>query len=328
MHAEGGARAIGSVSIRRPDDTSGDFTFKAGSVVATEDGRAYVTLQDITFTTGVLALDVPVQSVADGWDWNVRGERTAASGVTMPPLVDLVVRSNTDPAYADPRLIAYGGDMTGGRGPALDAVANDRGVLRGGVESDDSLSYRARTLPDTVSPAAILRLLHNLLDPTPVAWRLVETFEANYQEFYDAPSLNVGTPSYQAVPPTSAQFNTNTFELDDPRDPDLTFRNRTMDDPEYRAAFVVVLQRVTLRDTGFMLDDTGMTPADFHPAAGHPWRQTPALDLDSTMPTDVVFGCCYDGVDVDEQALTSALWTSLKAIRAGGVAAVIDYVRP
>lgn len=331
LHAQGGARSTGIVTVTRTItvDTI-DFVLQAGSTVSTSDGRVYRTLRDATYSGADTSHDVAIEAVADGWEYDVRGTLEATNGDTLPGLIDRVVFARTLPAFADTTLTAANAaDVAGGRAPMLDLVAADRGVTRAPNETDESLGFRARTLPDTVSPGAVLRLLHALLDPYGIPFALVETFQHSYQECWDAPSLNPGTPTYQATPPTNPNFDTNTFVYDDPRDPDLTFRNRWMDLREFRACFIVVIdRRFTLRDLGFAYDDPGILPTDFHPTIGRPSRQTPAYDVTSSMPPEVIYGPAYDGFDIDQRALIAALWNSLQQIRAAGVAAIIEYVRP
>lgn len=331
LHATGGARSTGIVTVLRSItvDTI-DFVLVAGSTVGTEDGRVYRTLADVSYTGSDTAHDVAVAAVADGWEYDVRGALTAADGEALPGLIDRIVFARTVPPFADTTLTASNvNDVTGGRAPMLDLVAADRGVARAPGETDESLGFRARTLPDTVSPGAVLRLLHALLDPYGIPFALVETFQHSYQECWDAPSPNPGTPTYQATPPTNPNFDDTTFVYDDPRAPDLTFRNRWMDEREFRACFIVVIDRgFTLRDLGFAYDDPGTQPLDFHPAAGRPFRQTPAYGTTPSMPAELIYPPAYDGFDIDQRALIASLWNSLQQIRAGGVAAIIEYVRP
>lgn len=342
LWAEGGSRARCTVRFSRPDASTGDAVIKAGTIVADSQGRQFALLYDLDMRAGadplvdgpLITVTGPVEAVATGWQWNVRGPWTTLAGESMPGEIDRIDTLITEPPWADSRFtVEQLDDATGGAGAMLDMLAEDKLLMRGQGEGDESLSYRVRNLPDTVSPGAVLRLLHAMLDPLQLPWDLLETFEHRYQECYDAPSPNPGTPSYQFVPPLSSLFNADTFTYDDPREPDIHHRNRTMDEREYRGAFVVVVRRdLTIQDTGFAYDDPAAGHADLHPeggpAVGKPWRATPAYDLTSAMSPDAVFGCCYDGWDITRGAAYAAVNQQLQQVRAGGVAAVVDCVRP
>lgn len=328
IHASGGARAGGTVTLVRPAD-SGMFTVLAGSVVSSSSsGRRYLVTQDVEWASPDLTVDVTVQAVASGWEYDARGQRTTAAGEVLPGLVDTVVSLITDPAYADPEVtVTQSADIVGGAFPALDLVAEDRGLGRGAAEGDASLALRTRTLPDTVSPGAVRRLVAGLLAPAGLPYDLVETWEHRYQECYDAPSPNAGTPSYLSPFPSNPLYSSDTYVYDDPRPPSTLFRNRTMDEVEYRATYVLVLDRdVTLQDVGLAYDDPGVSSGDFHPSTG-PQRGTSAYDLTSAMDPQFVFGCCYDGYDAEERALVAAVAQKMQAITAAGATAVVDYKR-
>lgn len=65
--------------------------------------------------------------------------------------------------------------ILGGRSDALGAIATDRGVGRVAGETDDQLADRLLYLEDTISPAAIERIVGAILDPLEISWCLKET---------------------------------------------------------------------------------------------------------------------------------------------------------
>lgn len=336
IFATGGTLAQAPVAFSRPSSSAGAVTVRAGTVVSTSKGdRRFVLFNDVVFgALDVGPLDAVVTAVATGWEWNVPGPVTRSSGEVLEGEIDAIVRPRYDPPYGDPTIyVAQTGDVIVlGSAPMLDGLADDRGLRRDAGESDASLSLRVRTLPDTVSPGAIRRMLSALLDPLNLPWDFIETFEHRYQECYDAPSLNAGTPTYQATPPTSPDFDTNLFCYDDPRNID-PFRNRWMDMNEYRGAFIVVLhQDITLHDVGMAYDDPGMSWSVFHPVGGpsttHPWRATPAYDAPSDPTYPLVYAPCFDGFDLMRSAVYAAVANHLEQIRAGGVTAVVETYQP
>lgn len=337
IFASGGVNATLVAELHRPTNAAGAVTVKRGTVVQTgQGGRRFSLQQDVVF--GALDLGpFPAfcTAVAPGYEWNVLGQTTTPSGIVLAGEVDTVAELRENPDYGDPtiRVRQINFVTIEGADPMLDGLAESRGMVRAPGETDDSLSLRIRTLPDTISPNAVLRLLRSLLEPKGLPFDFIEVFEHRYQECWDAPSTNVGTPTYQAVPPSNPAFEDNVFAYDDERWDDR-FADRWLDTLEYRGAFIVVLSRsLTLRDTGFAYDDPGTGPGDFHPAGGplvgFPWRQTPAYDApNDTLAYPNVYPPAYDGFDIDRGALYAAVYLQLQEVKAGGIAAIVETLRP
>lgn len=95
--------------------------------------------------------------------------------------------------------------ISGGVGGALDAGGADRGEGRLDGESDDDYRDRLRGLADTVSPAAIARILDCTLTPCGIRWRMAETrsVEGLLGFVLDLHPLDYGDVNYQAQPPGS-----------------------------------------------------------------------------------------------------------------------------
>lgn len=335
LFAEGGAYATATVTFYRP--TPGPiFTLQAGTLVTTgrHDRRFYLE-EDVEFAEATVEADATVIAVAYGFEWNVTGPRTAANGETLPGEIDTIVDLDTDPPYADPRMqVRQLTDGVGGRCAHLDGLGDERGIHRGDGEGDDPYRYRIRELPDTVSPGAIRRLTGAILDPKGLSWDFIETWEVGYQTCWDAPSPNPGTPSYRGtVAPLNPDYDHLTFVFDDPRDPD-PFRNRWLDEAEARGAFLIIVdQSESVHDLGLAYDDPGTEPGDFRPPGGPtvalPWRGTPAYDgRGGSLAFPNQYPAAYDGFDIERTACFAALFFQLQLVKAAGVAAVMDYIRP
>jgi len=335
LFAEGGALGIAQVAFSRPTFAAGAFTLKAESLVKTSvGGRRYRLLNDIAFgATDLGPISASVVAIAFGYEWNTVGKLTRSSGEVIEGEIDTIDTLVTDPPFADSTLSVeqLAGTAWVGRAACLDAVGDERGISRQPGEDDDSYRLRLRQLPDTVSPGAVIRLCNHILGPLGLPFEHIETWQIDYQTCYDAPSPNPGTPSYDGgVPPANPAYHDNTCVYDDPRDPS-PFRNRYLDELEDRGAFIVVVRRdLTVYDVGMAYDDPGMNPSNFHPPGGPRvglgWRGTPVYDAPAGNPN--VFAACYDGWDLMRDARYSSLYMSLQQIRAIGVAAIMDCIRP
>jgi hypothetical protein len=339
LYAAGGARATGLVEFYRPTDAAGEGTVLAGTVVTTSKGdRRFTTTQDAVFgPTDLGPVAVPVLSIAEGWEYNVPGQGISKGGEVLPGDIDtvLIARQSTpteSPAFWDAsvkvrNIVA----TTGGRPPMLDGLGADRGVVRQPGESDTDYRYRVRTLPDTVSPAAIRRFLTTLFARYGLTFDLVETWEKDYQTCWDYPSSNAGTPTYYGGPlpawlaPWEEVF---VYDWPDPADPgSVPISNRWLDSVEMRAAFIVgVPLLAALEDVGMAYDDTAVTPADRTTVQGSVTgrRAVSAYDVPATL--DSAFGPQggYDGFDLPRQAFYRALYLGLQAIKAAGVTAAVE----
>lgn len=327
IFSAGGQRARVPVAFSRPTAAAGAVTVKAGTrVLATDGNRRFFLIEDVVFG----ALDVgPLvglcEAEAVGYEYNVPGLVVTSSGIYLPGEIDAIDFFVQDPAYGDASITVYQSAYPTqlGRSADLDGLADNRGLYRTPNETDDSLRLRIRSLPDVVSPDAIVRSCNRILGPLGLPYDLIEVFEHRYQECYDAPSPNVGTPTYQAVAPLNPDYNNTTFVYDDPRSPD-PWRNRYLDEVEYRGAFFVVVRNdITLLDVGLAYDDPGMFATDFKNPVTGKQRGTPAFD--STLSDDpaLVYTAAYDGFDTVRGAAYAALWQELQNIKPIGVAALI-----
>ena len=338
LFAEGGARATVPLEFSRPTADAGAVTVKAGTRVTTASGnRQFITTEDAVFE----ALDLgPIvangMATAQGYEWNVTGKViTPISAIVLEGDIATVQSMTMDPPAGDFTIVVENLlDATGGRPACLDGLGDNRGLRRATGEQDPQYRLRLRSLPDTVSPAAMIRAAERTLAGArkTLDHAFCETFEHAYQEVYDAPSPNAGTPSYDGgVPPLNVKYNGNTFVYDDPRlvtTVDDFCRNRTMDEAELRGAFIVVVpNNVTLVDVGMAYDDPGTVPGDFLDSGTGARRGTPAYDITNDDNVLIMTGA-YDGFDLERGALYAGLFAELQRIKPAGVAAIIETIRP
>lgn len=351
IFAEGGSFATTTVEFYRGTSTAGAVIIKAGSTVSTSSGaRDFITTQDAVF--GALALGpiaVDVVAIAPGWEWNVTGQRITARGEVIPGEIDVpkrLLQADPNPPHNATFLDATIQvrqilDASGGAAPMLDGLGADRNLPRQPGETDSAYRYRIRQLPDVVSPDAINRQVHAILDPIHETFDYIETWQANYQMCWDCPSPNIGTPTYQNPMPTNPGFGPNPYSLNNlfvydeytmtgpflrpPYDPLRVppFYNRWLDSLENRGAFIIVVKPTpSMHDLGMVYDDPGTSPPDFVDPIGR--RAYSAYDIPITF--DPVLGAqsAYDGGDLQLDGVRSAIFQMLQKIKAGGVAAVME----
>lgn len=349
IFATGGSLATATVEFTRPTNAGGQFTIKVGSVVTcSKSGRDFYTSTDAVFGASDLGPIVAnVVAVAPGYEWNVPGKKFAANGEVLAGEIDTIkslIQYGPDPALVVPYppgvrgfydatvSVAQVADATGGADPMLDGLGADRGLPRQVGEGDPAYRFRLRQLPDVVSPDAIERAVHGLLDPVGATFDFIETWDINYQSCWDCPSPNAGTPSFQDPLPDSPNFAltalavNNLFVYDDPRPAYDTgravpFYNRWLDDIEFRGAFIITVPTLAaMEDCGLAYDDTATVVADFDTGIGY--RSYGAWDIPSTFSVGHAGG--FDGFDLGVQAVYSGLFNLLQSIKAAGVAAIVE----
>ncbi len=323
LYAGGPAFATVEVIFYRENTNAGAVTVKSGTlVVASASGRAFELLADVAFGSGDLQVTGTVQAIAPGYEYNVPGQRTTAGAETLPGEIDTVETMLQDPSYGDASVkVRQEADAVGGEPDWLAGHGDNVGLVQGDGESADAFRLRMRSLPDTVTPAAMRRRSAAILGSVP--WEFIETFKVEYVTCWDAPSPNEGTPSYQATPPTSPRYDSNLFVWDDPRDP-APYRGRWLSQDDYWGAFIVAVDGdTTVHDYGFALDDPGTTHGDFVGIATGKPRGTPAFDVPA--PSGVFSAGVLDGPDIGWNALVATLYSSLQEAKAAGITAVVDY---
>jgi hypothetical protein len=330
MFAAGGSFATGTVEFTRPDASHGAVTLRAGSVVTTsQGGRDFITTQDVAFgSTDVGPIAGPVQAVAPGWQWNVPGEIITARGEVLLGAIDTVkALVQIDPAvtpptptFIDPTIaVAQLVATAGGADPMLDGLGADRGVIRRNGETDPAYALRMRTLPDTVSPGAMLRAAQAFLAPYGATWFYVEQNDAAYQTCWNAPDSTAAGSDYSGT----------TFAYNDTR-PVPPFRDRWLDSIDFRGAFLIVIEQLpTLSDRGGAYNDTAETVEQHETILGTVVgrRAVCAFNIPASA-NGAIYAAAYNGQDTAAHGVYSALWELLQQIKAAGISAQVVVITP
>lgn len=310
------ALSNGYVQFTRANNSVGDTTIRAGTIVSTSNGnRKYITLTDVAFTGAALGpLSVQIAAVLPGWEFNVPGLATAADGEALPGEVDTVAHIDAflSPSgerflNSPPFAVTNALPICGGRPPMLDGLGLDRGIIRSDGETDDLYKNRIRQLPDTVSPFNLRRAINAAFAlygySIGAGIDLIETWNPAYQTAFD-------------VTGTIPLVNTNLFCYDDPRDPSLLFFNRWYGEEDFRGAFIVVVPNIgAIADCGMAFDDTATGPTAISPDTGGV-RAISAYDVPSTLS---IHQGGYDGFDLVKVGVYKGLYDLLDRIKAGGV---------
>lgn len=316
--AKGGIKATGTIQVSRggPNSDGIAVTIKAGTIVTTSRaGRDFKILEDVTFLSSDLGpFTVDIEAIAEGYEWNVIGEVIAADGTVLSGEIDTIKDLVEDPQLGDltfqiRQIVA----TSGGRDAAIDQLGGDRGIPRNSNETDDNYRARVSLLPDTISIDAIARLAKQTMEPLKSSFVIIETWDIAYQTCYDAPPNQiVGSP-----------YNPSLFMYDDP-DPDFTpYRNRWLDETDYRGGFIVVVENTQpIADSSMVYDDAAMNANDLHSGITGGNRALGAFDV----PVDTAFGYqlgCYDGYDAPKWAAYQSLYDSMQSIKPAGNSAAI-----
>lgn len=304
-YASGGSFSTGIVELFRTSTVSPACTVLAGTIVQARGGKLFRTIQDAVFGAndqGPYA--VGVRSVFEEWQANTEGQ-TVTHGVTVPGEIDTIRTLIQDPLYADPTIMVRQlAPTSGGKSPMLDLLARGNNLSRNSGESDDSLSYRIRNLPDNLTPGAIERMLRTILGPAGARWEYVEPIELDFQTVYDAPE------------------DSNVFTYDDPRPRYFPAVNWYADDREQWATFYAVVGKIQpMADYGGAYDDPAVAALGLISPVTRGRRAIPSYDLpdSSTFGTMDDLGLAYDGRDVGQDGLLNSLYDQMQSLRAAGI---------
>jgi hypothetical protein len=306
-YASGGSFATGIVEFYRTSTVSPACTVLAGTIVQARGGKLFRTIQDAVFGAndqGPYA--VGVRSVFQEWQANTDGQ-TLTNGVLIPGEIDTIRTLIQDPLYADPTIMVRQIDPTvGGRAPMLDLLARGNNLRRNSGESDESLSYRTRNLPDNLTPGAMERMLRTLLGSTGARWEYVEPFELDFQTSYDAPE------------------GSSVFTYDDPRPRYFPAINWYADDREQWATFYAVVGKIQpMADFGGSYDETIVTLDELRSPITGGKRAVPAFDAPDpgTYGEGLDLGMAYDARDTEQDALLNSVYDQMQSLRAAGIVA-------
>ena len=186
LTAPSGELSIGAIQIERASTSTGVFTVKAGSSVVATSGRIYFTSEDVTFGSGDLSVSVPVVSSVAAYWLNT----AVVAGVTTVPITTTwtVGALTQDPPFSDTTIeVEADGSTDNGVSPFLELLGNDRGLTQYVGESDEAFRLRCRTLPDTITPGAIQRMLARIFTAPTQAYEYHDVWAADFQTAYDMP---------------------------------------------------------------------------------------------------------------------------------------------
>lgn len=311
LTSRGGVLATVPCTFYRETSAAGAGKMLAGTMVrASRGGQTYRLLADVSFGAFDLEASGTAQALGFGYEWNIKGPFVDPQGVSWPGELDTIDLPIQSPVFWDPSiLVRNDADADGlGRPPTLDVIGGERGLPRQPGEADQSYRSRIRTLPDTVSPAAIRRQLANYFRRFPgLFWNHVETWRHEYQECFDAPDQ---------PPEPGENFDANLFCFDDPR-PRSPIRNRLLGENDHLGAFIVeVATPPAIQEFGFAFDDPAVTESDLITSVGI--RSWPAFDVPDQITAPSLCPS-LDGVDVGLDELLTGLFDLLDEIKAGGV---------
>lgn len=312
-YAQFGSFSEGVVEFYRTA-AHGAVIVKTGTIVQADGGRFFRTLNDASF--GALDLgpvSANVRSIFQLYQNNVTGTVVTDSGITLPGEIDTIRILVEDPPFGDPSIkVRQISNISGGRSPALELLAIDRGVSLQPGESALSLAYRLRHLPENISPNAIRAALTTLLEPYKATFEFVEPFDLDFETAYD-----MGEGS-------------NVFTYDDPRSVMFPAINWVSDERELWGTFYVNISQIEpIEDYGGCYDDPATTADQLISPNSGGRRAIPAYDLpdSSTFGAGADLGLAFDGRDVVQDALLDSVWELLTNLRAAGIVAGLQQKR-
>lgn len=311
----GGVAATVPVTFFRASIAAGAVTMLAGTIVrASRGGQTYRTLTDAAFAPTDLETTTTAIAMGLGYEYNIQGPFVDPAGRIWPGELDTIDLPLQSPIFGDPSVQVRNDAPAAGLGrPAtLDALGGERNLRRQPAETDVHYRARIRTLPDTITPAAIKRQVTNYFRRFPsLEWHIIETWTHEYQECYDAPEVPPGT---------FENYDNTLFVYDDPRPPS-PIANRYLGEQDYLGAFIVeVAQPAALTDYSFAYDDPSAdvvgTPVSVATRALSAYDVPDALIPPALAPS-------YDGIDGGLNALFEGLFALLDSVKPVGVFVVI-----
>lgn len=317
LTSAGGVLATVEATFYRPSFVAGAGVMLAGTLVrASRGGQVFRTVVDAAFGPTDLEVVALAIAVGYGYEWNIQGPFVDPDGATWPGELDTIDLPLQNPVFWDTTIQVRNDNAADGLGrpQTLDILGAERALGRLPSEDDTNYSIRIRQLPDTVSPAAIRRQLTNFFRRFPgITWSLIETWQHEYQECYDAPDLG----------PTAVEnFDKDLFCYDDPRAA-TPIRNRYLGNADYMGAFIVeVSNPPAILDYGIAYDDPAAD--DVGPPSSLATRALPAFDVAEPLAPPAL-APAYDGVDFGIDRLFSELFNLLDEIKAAGVFVVIHF---
>lgn len=307
----GPALATTTLTWKRANVAAGAFTIKAGTLVRNKAGAVFRQTADLPFGGGDLGpLTAPAVAVGYGEEWNLLGRYTSPRGEILPGEIDTIDMLLLDPPFVERSLTVENiSDITNGQLGILHVhgIDVDLPPVRG--ETDASYQGRILDIAKAVDPLDVRHRLRQFFEAICYAesdWYIVETFAHAFTSFYDAP---------EAVYPLYPDYNPTLGVYDDPR-PTSPIRGRWLDMANAEGAGILEFRDLpAVEETGMVFDDPALTQAELATTLGT--RATSAFDL-----TDDVVTCrhsCYDGFDLEREAILKKLSDLLESITLHGV---------
>jgi hypothetical protein len=184
LTAPSGVVSTATVRLTRSSTATGAFTVKAGSIIVGTLGRLFVVAEDTAFGGGT-TVDVQVVSTVQSYFLNT----DAPAPTTVPMDTTWAIGALVlDPAYADTTIqVSAVDEAHDGTTPFLELLGSDRGLTQYPGESDEAFRLRCRTLPDTVTPGAIERMLARVFTSPTQAYEYHDLWAVDFQTAYDMP---------------------------------------------------------------------------------------------------------------------------------------------
>lgn len=299
-YATGGTFATGVVEFVRTETTQGAVTIAAGTLVrASQSGKDFVTQADVNFGVSDLGpFAVAIQSIAKGYEYNVPGQVVTAAQEVIEGEIDTIqtyaIGSTFDPTMQVVQLLP----TSGGTDASLDALGRDIDIRRVDAETDTVYRHRIKTLPDTVSPAAIRRGITPILAAHGASAIVREVGTSLFEGFF----FDAGSSADVSQNPA----NNYAFDMDPTMRPADLFKC-LLSPSEFRGFFLVDVPRLGLGEFGFAFDGSS--------SDGFPLRN--AFDCASS---DAIAGRnAFDGYPVGEASYYQSIYDIIDAKRAGGV---------
>lgn len=309
-YARGPSLAEGTVEFYRTA-TGAAFTVSAGTIVTASGGRFFRTIEPGVFGGSDLGpVAVRVRAVFQDYQHNVLGQTVTSSSHTINGEIDSILVLIEDPPLAETNLrVRQITDLSGGRSAQLDLLARQEGLQRRNQETDESLAYRTRNLPDNITPAAIERQVQTLIEPYGIRYEFIESWDPSFQSAYD---MQEGEPY------------SNVFTYDDKRERYFRAINWYADDVEQWGTFYVNIGKCEpIADYGGMYDDEAANSGHLYSPTSHGSRAASAYDLPdmSTVGDGTTLGLGYDCRDVAHDALMDSIAEMMQTHRAAGITA-------
>ena len=331
LSATDGAYGIGQVKVTRSGNLEA-LTLRSGSMfTCSASGRMFVLTTDLSYAVDSLTSTPEygtIRSLVQSYDQNVSGRAITAAGEIIQGEIDTIsvafVATATGDQYAAGLKfeIENVDPVTGAAWPALDLLGYDRGLPRRTSENTVAYRNRTRSLPDTVSPDAMIRAIKSALYQYTQQFEFIETFEVNFQTAFDSP-----LPPYAAPDLMSPAYDPTCFVLDDPR-PDTPYRNRCPNASTYFSCFFVVVPLLaSIQNYTVTPDDPALNTNEFISvgvdAGIGARRATSAYDMPVDMPVAAALQCAIDGEDWRAASVYRSLYQQLQEIKPAGTRVII-----